>query len=270
MSKENSEFWVLIPALIYQFELQSRDRELFGVILGASSKHGYCWMTNETLADRLNTSTGSIKHSLKKLKEFGLLNVQTKKKQMGWERKIFPQLEISPKDHTQPYEGQLTAFRRSTDSLSKAVSDPIVINNNNKLESESTPSLEKHFLPLTEEITTDSRYASLQRRPLSKYPQLWMNVSELEQVLKKYRKELSPEQRVECFERAERQYQAAIATRKLPIDRIAAVEWLLTYILTDKLKEVTQLSFAKTQKERTGETRPRPKTFKPSWKEDAA
>lgn len=266
MSEEYTHF--LIP-LFADERLTKLDIEIYWRI--NSCKRGYC--KNQSIL-RYWTGKGksSVSRSINRLIECGYLE----KTANGY---AIPQDEILPENESGgvpseqlgvPSE-QLSDERVPSEQLKVPVEQQKVaagelshlssINNiNNK---ERAHPLEIHFQELSEVITTDTRYVSLQRRPLKKYPDLWMSIPELEEVLAKY-KDLKPEHRIECFKRAERKYREAVQTRKQPAVHVSAADWLVSFIYKDMLEELRQLNY---HQKSTGDTgRPKPKDFVPAWK----
>jgi hypothetical protein len=179
---ENS-FWVLIPSSLYQLELEARDRELYGVLLGASAKHGFCWMSNETLAERTKTSVGSVKRSIAKLAKQHVIRLKTQKDGMRWDRQIYCLLA---KDQDDLSKDQDDLSEGSKQAPTKDQDDPIVININNKLEKETPP-------PSTppEKI----------KKPGKKYPRILLSDEEKGKLITRYEEEgLSIEDGLERFD----------------------------------------------------------------------
>lgn len=86
----SNQYWTLIPAYIYDIEeLNSRDREIFGLLIGLSAKYGYADCGNEFLAKRLRCSIGSVKRSLEVLEKLSCIKRQIDPRIKKQPRKIY-------------------------------------------------------------------------------------------------------------------------------------------------------------------------------------
>lgn len=94
MSKEldlnEFSFEVNAPsALLLNKRIDDRSYRLYGVIKGLTKAHGYCYATNGYLAKALNTSEPTIKRAIKSLKDEGVIEIQTDKTGIHWQRRIY-------------------------------------------------------------------------------------------------------------------------------------------------------------------------------------
>lgn len=76
-------------ALLLNKRIDDRGYRLYGIIKGLTRAHGYCYATNTYLAKTLNTSEATIKRTLKSLREEGVIEIQTDKNGIHWQRRIF-------------------------------------------------------------------------------------------------------------------------------------------------------------------------------------
>lgn len=103
---------------------------------------------------------------------------------------------------------------------------------------------EKHLeTPENQAWTHSTAYVSVGRRPLRKYPDMFMNSVELSQVLELYeKKDLSKEERRQCFMLAN----GRITSLKLQgknTDSLAIHVWLMSWCLNDMQKQKTQENY---------------------------
>jgi hypothetical protein len=102
---------------------------LFGRISALSNQIGYCWATDDYLAELSHCKDRVIQDRLKILEKKGYIIRQTEKKGMNWERKIIPLYndfkKISTKGMVMPYE----AHGRARSSSTGVPNNNITVNN---------------------------------------------------------------------------------------------------------------------------------------------
>ena len=87
-------FFLLIPAFIADDpDLDDSTKLFFGRLVALSNNKGYCFATDEYLADLCKCGTRVITDRLKALEFKGYIYRDTKKKGMSWDRKIYPIFE---------------------------------------------------------------------------------------------------------------------------------------------------------------------------------
>ena len=98
--------------VLYNAELSTSARTLYAIVLSKVNKEGYCYATNETLAEWLGTTERTVRRNLKELK----VNLLVKTFNEGLSRKIYPQIVIKKEDKNMP-KGETTVS--TYNSLSK-------------------------------------------------------------------------------------------------------------------------------------------------------
>lgn len=68
MKAKNGPFFSLIPSGVMMHEgLSDASKITYALILGLSNQYGYCFATNQALAEMRNTSESSVKRHIKEL-----------------------------------------------------------------------------------------------------------------------------------------------------------------------------------------------------------
>lgn len=80
--------------VLYNAKLSTAARTLYAIVVSKVNKEGYCYATNETLAEWLGTTERTVGRNLKELKNAELLKTFNK----GLSRKIYPQIVIKRVD----------------------------------------------------------------------------------------------------------------------------------------------------------------------------
>lgn len=94
---ENS--YILVPfELSKRKDLGSTEKLIFAELKFLSKDTGYCYATNEYLADILGLSKRNISKILKKLKEKGMIDIDIEKNNKGTFRKLWIKKEMKNKD----------------------------------------------------------------------------------------------------------------------------------------------------------------------------
>lgn len=81
--------WISLPMSLIQDEnLSWFEKILLSFIANLSQSEGYCYASNDYLAEKLNTSAGYIKNAILSLKKIGLIEVDSYNKSVKTNRKI--------------------------------------------------------------------------------------------------------------------------------------------------------------------------------------
>lgn len=89
-------YFVLIPShLLDNPEISDSEAILFGRIASLSNSKGYCFASDKYLGELTGVSPGEIGKRLLKLEQHGYIKRETQKNGMYWDRKIFPNFNIS-------------------------------------------------------------------------------------------------------------------------------------------------------------------------------
>lgn len=137
-------YYAVIPAHVrYCKDLEPCARLLYGEITALANKHGYCYASNEYFANLYDVDVRTVKYWVESLQKHGFIHIQTEKKGMYWDRKIFISQEIKEmfaKGNNFPYRGEKNAPIEG-----KKISPKQVHNKNTTLVNEN-----KYSLPLNE------------------------------------------------------------------------------------------------------------------------
>lgn len=91
MTKPKVQPFAQVPLeVLYNTELSTAARTLYAIVLSKVNKEGYCYATNETLANWLGTTERTVGRNLKELKDVELV----KTFYTGLSRKIYPQNKV--------------------------------------------------------------------------------------------------------------------------------------------------------------------------------
>lgn len=89
----NPNFFTVIPSHVLDDDrIDDSTAILFGRIQSLTYNTGYCYASDEYLANLTRCSTRELSRRLKTLKDCGYIHIETKKNGMIWERKIFSNL----------------------------------------------------------------------------------------------------------------------------------------------------------------------------------
>jgi len=129
------ETFTIIPnTILFDSSLNIYARCLYGLILSLSKEKGYCFASNEYLAEKLGAKKRSAVNWILELKEKGFIDVETIRRQGSVERKIFIRAS------TYPTNASTCLSVGNNDALAKGITMreqrastfPIIDNNNNK------------------------------------------------------------------------------------------------------------------------------------------
>lgn len=93
VQEPSSDFWLIVPPPISDSKLIThREKVLIGIIYGLMSKRGYCYASNEWIADKMGDSKRTIQSIIASLCEKGVLRVELVKNEKGVviQRRIYP------------------------------------------------------------------------------------------------------------------------------------------------------------------------------------
>jgi hypothetical protein len=88
-------------SVLMDTRLSFLERVLYGLILSKINKEGYCWSSNETLAEWVGCSERWIRQSLSNLKKLDYVKTEQKNVKGKTERKIFPLVVIEKQEELQ-------------------------------------------------------------------------------------------------------------------------------------------------------------------------
>ncbi len=80
---------VLPSALLFNENVEPACVKAYAVIRNLSKQSGYCYATNEYLSNILKCDVSTIKRWISSLEKEGYLDLETDKKGINWQRKIF-------------------------------------------------------------------------------------------------------------------------------------------------------------------------------------
>lgn len=87
---ENFSFEVAVPSiLLFNKNVEPSAIKLYCIIKGLTRISGYCYATNQYLAESMEASEQSVRRLLKSLKDEGFLDIKTSKKGIHWQRHIY-------------------------------------------------------------------------------------------------------------------------------------------------------------------------------------
>ena len=67
--------YIIIPQnIIEDNNLTSTDKLVYGIILRLTRSNGYCWATNQYMADILKINPRTVSSCIRKLRELGYIN----------------------------------------------------------------------------------------------------------------------------------------------------------------------------------------------------
>jgi len=83
-------FFVVLPYYVLEDQkLPDKSKLLYGLISALANKHGYCYATNNYLAEKLGCKERIVRYHLTILKNRGLIKVEVEKDSTGTWRKIW-------------------------------------------------------------------------------------------------------------------------------------------------------------------------------------
>lgn len=139
MDSPQQNYFLIIPCRVMDDpQIDDATAILFGRIMSLSNNKQYCFASDEYLANLTKCKLRTLQYRLKKLKDRGHIKIETKKKGMLWDRRIYPNLNYEPHED---------ASRSATQCASEThqVAEEQYKNNNNKKERES-----RNSVPLSE------------------------------------------------------------------------------------------------------------------------
>lgn len=104
-------FYAVIPAHVrYNRQIEDGAKLFYGEITALCSHKGYCWATNQYFADLYGCSISTIHRWLRSLKECNLIEIDTVKEGIHWNRRIWVSPEIKK---------QITKMQKQQGGVSK-------------------------------------------------------------------------------------------------------------------------------------------------------
>ena len=89
-------FDAVIPSqLLFNENICNSAIKLYAFVRGLSRIEGYCYATNAYLAECMNSEERNIQNLLKNLADEGFLEIQTDKKGIYWQRKIYVGVDLN-------------------------------------------------------------------------------------------------------------------------------------------------------------------------------
>jgi len=112
-------YYAVIPANVrYDKELSAQSKLIYAEISSLVNAKGYCWATNQYIAEMYGLTKESISRCISQLEKNGYISTQIiKKDKQITERRIFLSIAIDRKNNTYP--------EKSQDPLDKKVKNPI-------------------------------------------------------------------------------------------------------------------------------------------------
>lgn len=197
---ENNTYVHIQGHILRRKDLTANQKMVYGLIFGLSNKTGFCWASNEAMAEILGCATRTAAESVSVLAELRLIRLYTTfadESRVIKHRKIY----ICPSlpDEQNPTGGESPECRNCTrtDAEIALGTDAISALNNkpsyNKSYSEKDPCtfdpdfINKYFGELSEITKTDNRFILDQARPLKNWPRIWIRPDRFMAVLKDYK-----------------------------------------------------------------------------------
>lgn len=141
------------------------------------------------------------------------------------------------------------------------VTEYIDINNNNKIEKENIPDSDEDETPIQKMVklaldepndqpwTRTNAYMLSGRRPMKKYPNIFLTPYEMEMVFNKY-EPYTPEFRIMCFTQCEEKLRQKVENGERLMS-LPAFTWLTTFIYQSALESLTKETRLKNQQSYT-------------------
>lgn len=246
---------ILIPFTILEdANLTSCEKILYSYIFSFQANGGRCWQSSQALADRIGFDIRSIKRAMTKLLREGYII------RVGWAYEGLPRVafecvlergKMSPKGQNVP--SPVTKCPSRGDKMSQTEGQNVTYNNdlNNHLitsEYEQPPVLEKvksKFLEIAEKQLLEATDPGIQssnqfiiggRRPLKKYPNIWLTPSGLADVFEQYEAAGIPIDGDKKYLPAFKSVNERIEQYRIqgkPLEGVSAHIWLTSWALRD-------------------------------------
>ena len=269
MSEQEQGFFLLIPGWVFQ-TCTPTEASVYGLINAFSqiNNNGYCWLSVAGMAAKLQMDERNLKRALSSLRDRGLISREAVV-DSGTSRMITTPL---------PYRGAESTTQPVAESTPRGVADfarngganlpPNNKNNNkndNKNESESRPPapsgsgsdpLEPFLKPALELLTeptgserweSNNQFVCAGRRPLKKYPEIFMTGGELAETFKQYSEAGIPESR---WRNAFQMVSAKLKTPRIGGGPVSCFAWLTGWVKTDLMQQITNESRMQQQQAR--------------------
>lgn len=109
MGNENPGYWAVLPATVrYDKRLTANAKLLYAEISALAQATGYCWASNQSLADLFGVDKKTISRLISKLAECGYIRVEVERSEAGQVtmRKVYAGLyTVTPREENTEPEG---------------------------------------------------------------------------------------------------------------------------------------------------------------------
>jgi len=103
-TRPESGLYYVIPSFVFECEeLEHSEIVFFALLSGLANRHGYCFASDEYLAERIRVEGRTIRKWLLKLERLNFLERKTGKNGMYWNRKIYVFPANSKNSYERPY-----------------------------------------------------------------------------------------------------------------------------------------------------------------------
>lgn len=116
---EPLSYYATIPSWLLSLDITSGEKVMCIMLSALSSRDGYCFATNDYLAQILSTTENAVKLTLGRLERGGVICIENKKTKIAGNRKIYlsfiqqnPQGQNPTGDESKPHEKTLEAFEK--------------------------------------------------------------------------------------------------------------------------------------------------------------
>lgn len=255
MSEQEQGYILLIPGWVDRICTPTEAR-VYGLINAFSqiNNNGYCWLSVSGIAERLETAERHVKAALSSLKARGMISREAS------EGGRFITTPI-PRGVTKPVPPRVTDSGSGGDGFrSEGVTDSVpqykdLDKEDIKNESESPPAPPEPDDPLVLEArkhldTPDgskrwersSEFIGAGRRPLKKYPKIFITEFELARVFRQYLDLGLPQER---WPDAFQAVQSKLDTPRPNTGPICAFNWLTSFTVIDLMRKVSASAYMK-------------------------
>jgi hypothetical protein len=254
VSDKEQGYILLIPGWVDRICTPTEAR-VYGLINAFSqiNNNGYCWLSVSGIAERLETAERHVKAALSSLKARGMISREASD---GGKFITTP----IPRGVTKPVPPRVTDSGSEGDGFRpEGVTDSVpqykdLDKEDIKNESESRPPppsgsgpdpLEPFLKPALELLTeptgserweSNNQFVCAGRRPLKKYPEIFMTGGELAETFKQYSEAGIPESR---WRNAFQMVSAKLKTPRLGGGPVSCFAWLTGWVKTDLMQQIT-------------------------------
>lgn len=250
LEKEEEVNFVHIPGYILaDRKLTANQKMVFGLLVGFCNSRGYTNVSNEALANRLHMGQRSVAEAIFKLVQLKRINKYTEQISGSLRRRtitIGASAEFTPasaKTAPEPVQ-ELHSDQCENDtgtSAKTALRSNKEINIDLREREEDPPTLDDgllvHFEKLTADTLRDNLHISSGLRPLKGYPDCWVSLPNLKNVLDTYfnRSGLEPEDVSAALKRIQAKMDLARSEgKKVPREKTYC--WLIGWALSEQIE----------------------------------